>query len=579
MAPSEQTSIQQTDEMTPQELALLHEAFFSRRNISGLVDQLPFALWIKDIQGRFVGVNQQWLDEENVASIGEVTGKNDYDLFEPIRAALNIRRDWEMLDEGRQVMSIDQIERNGEEVETRTTRIPLRNDTGAVVGVIGFSKSASALVDCATEVPAVEIDSVTGAGTQAALHDRLTELVGSDQPATLLLFSLDDLGIVSDSLGNEFGDMLLGAAARRFTTAFGPHLFRNRNDEFAVVLPTVDANQLEEVGRTMLEKWNQPLLIDGNEIYGSISVGIAALAGRNRSTLVVQDGELAVNEAKRAGGNRVVTFSPERRQVANDELAQQMLVRRAVANKEFNLHWQPIVDIESGEIRGCEALLRWRPAGGSQILPAAEFFPFLERSGLIVQLGKYVIDEACRQHVAWREHNATRATVPVFINVSARQFIGGMLAKDVLNSLKKHGMAAEFMTIELVESSVSNMSEEMLIDLATLREAGVKIAIDDFGASQSSIASLSTVSIDFAKIDRRLTNRIMTGADEPILDALGAIFRTQNIQAVVQGVENEEQLDWLRQRGWGMAQGYYLGEPLDPYELIPILARSASNIT
>ena len=577
MAPSDQASIQKTDEITPEELALLHEAFFSRRNISGLVDQLPFSLWIKDIQGRFVGVNQQWLDEENFDSVGDVTGKNAYDLFDPIRAALNIRRDWEMLDEGRQLVAVDQIERDGKELQLRTTRLPLRNETGAVVGVIGFSKAGAAQNNSIAQATPVEIDSVTGAGTRAALDDRLTKLIGSDQPATLLLFSLDDHGIVSDSLGNEFGDMLLGAAARRFTTAFGPHLFRNRPDEFAVVLPTIDSGQLKEVGQTMLDKWNQPLLIDGNEIYGSISVGMASLANRNRSPLVIQDSELAVNKAKREGGNRVVMFSPELRQAANDDLAEQMLVRRAVANKEFNLHWQPIVDIESGQIHGCEALLRWRPAGGSQILPAAEFFPFLERSGLIVQLGKYVIDEACRQHVAWREHNAIKMPIPVFVNVSVRQFIGGMLANDVLTSLHKHGMSPEFMTIELAESSLSNQSDEMVQDLKTLRDAGVHIAIDDFGASQSSIASLSTMSIDFAKVDRRLTNRIINGADEPILDALVAIFQSQNIRAVAQGVENEGQLAWLRDRGWGMAQGYHLGEPLDAYELIPKLARRANG--
>lgn len=563
-------------ELSAKDLEEVHAAFFAQQNMLQFLDQLPYAIWVKDTQGRYMGANQQWLTNEGMTSVDEVAGKNDYDLFEPIRAAAGIRRYWEMLDEARPVTSVDKIERNGVAETVRTTRMPLRDSSQRVVGMVGFSQTSTATTSAEAEESEVEIeiDPITGVGMKVALTDRLGELINSDQPGSLLLFCLDDHGIVGESLGHDFGDMLLRAAARRLTTAFGPHLFRNRDDEFAVVLPTTDRAQLEEIGERMLAKWRQPLVIDGNHIYGSISIGMTMLGERNRPPLVLQDAEIAVNEAKRSGGSRVVIYSPEHRQTADDQLAQRMLVRRAVADREFNLHWQPIVDAGSGRTRAFEALLRWRPAGGSQILPAAEFFPFLERSGLIVQLGKFVIDEACRQHIEWREHKAIRTPIPVHVNVSARQFLSGLLASDLISTLRKSGVEPNQLVLEVVESAVANPSSEMLSDLAELRDAGVRIAIDDFGASHASFASLQALPIDVAKVDRRLTARIVPGADDPILDAFRSVFEANNITPIVQGVESPEQLEWLRSRGWGLVQGYHLGAPSDAFDITQALASS-----
>lgn len=561
--------------LTNEEIDLVHAAFFAKKSMSFLIDQLPFALWAKDVRGRYVGANKQWLDDEKFAELSEIVGKNDYDLFDPVRAATHIRRDWEMLDEGRPLIAVDSIDRDGQPETQQVTRLPLRDADLEVVGIVGFSSSTSALANNIDQSAAVHIDPTTGVGVQQALHDRIGELIDSDQPGSLMLIRLDDYETVSDSLGQEFGDMLLRAAARRLTKAFGPHLFRNRSDEFAVVLPSVDRGHLEEIGEAMLAKWRQPFVIDGNHIYGSVSIGVAALTERTRSALVLQDGALAVSEAAKHGGSRIVIYSSEHRRAADDELAQQMLVRRAVSDKEFDLHWQPIVHGHTGQTFAFEALLRWRPAGGSQILPAAEFFPFLERSGLIVQLGKFVINEACRQHVAWREHPSIKTPIPVHINVSARQFTSGVLASDIISSLEENGVAPDQLTVEVVESAIAQPPDEMLRDLYTLRDAGVKIAIDDFGASHSSIASLASLPIDIAKVDRRLTSRIIPGTPEPILDAFATVFDAHGITPVAQGVESEEQLEWLRSRGWNLVQGYHLGEPLDAHDITPLLAGSS----
>jgi len=223
MPGQQQEQSESGQELTADELAHVEAAFYAQHNISTLLDQLPFALWIKDVQGRYVGANQQWLDAESFASITDIAGVNDYDLFEPARAAANIRRDWEVLDQGRPLMAMDSIDRSGKTETQRITRMPLRDSYHSVVGVVGFSAATATIAEAPTDDAALEIDQTTGVGVQAALQARVCELIHSDQPGSLMLIRLDDHGIVSESLGHEFGDMLLRAAARRLTTTFGPH--------------------------------------------------------------------------------------------------------------------------------------------------------------------------------------------------------------------------------------------------------------------------------------------------------------------------------------------------------------------
>jgi len=557
---------------TSPELLEARAAFFTSDNIGRLIDHLPVALWVKDTQGRFLGGNQQWLFEEDLSSLEDIIGQNDYDLFDHVRAAGNIARSWEVLDAGRALTTVEEIERNGENHSVRVTRVPLRDTSQAIVGVVGLSEATGDRVTPPSESLVADVDPITGVGSCDALELRLQELLGSTQPSALMLIQLDNHSMVSDSLGHDFGDMLLRAAARRLTGVFGPHLFRNRANEFAAVLPTTDSSHIEEIGQTLLDKWRQPLVVDRTEIYGSVSIGATLLSEASRPRQVRQDAELATNAAQESGGSRFVLHTAELRSRADDALAQQMLVRRAVANREFNLHWQPIVDVQTGAVRGCEGLLRWRPAGGAQVLPAAEFLPFLDRSGLIVQVGKSVMESACRQYIAWREHNRGPSAVRIFINMSARQFAQPRVAEALLDTLQKHGVPPAQLAIEMPAATIADVEEDVLVELEDLRARGVRLALDEFGASDVSLTALDRVNVDFAKIDRRLIQRVQANANEPFLDAIKSVLADRSVTAVVQGVETEEQLDWLRDRGWDMAQGYHIGKPLDGHDLAPNLA-------
>ena len=283
---------------------------------------------------------------------------------------------------------------------------------------------------------AAEIDELTGLGNLASLNKTIAEYLSANTPTTVVLLDLDEFRVINDSLGHAFGDLVLQAAARRLSAVFGDQLFRPGGDEFAVVLPSGDPSQIDEITDIVLTKWRTPLIIDGSEIYSGVSIGTVTRAlSHKHADDMIRDAEIAMYEAKRLGRNRAVAFRSELGETADEELERQMLGRRAVVNREFHLFWQPMFNTQDGQIAACEALLRWRPAGGLNTLSAAEFIPFLERSGLIIPVGEQVIDEALQQFALWRSRHDRPIDVPVSLNVSERQLESGGVVNSLLASL------------------------------------------------------------------------------------------------------------------------------------------------
>lgn len=353
---------------------------------------------------------------------------------------------------------------------------------------------------------------------------------------------------------------------------FGSRLFRVSGDAFVVVLPTTERAQLDVVTEQILQRWTRPLIVDGTEIYGGVSIGIAPINGQASSTQVLQDAEMALRKAKDGGRNRAIVFDPVQQSLADEELWRQMLVRRAVADKEFSLYWQPIVEIESGTVVGVEALLRWQPAGGETARPAAEFVPFLEHSGLVIPIGRQVIDDACRQHMSWRTQNKIGRPISIFVNVSRRQFTSDALADDVLSTLQNHGVDPKNLTLEVADLSAGTDIEKVVNDIARLGRAGVRVAVDDFGVANSTLADLANLPIQIAKVSRSITGRIEEGKNDPMLDSIQHITRSVGVQTIAQGVENDMQLEWLRSRGWTHVQGYHISKPMSPEAMTDYLA-------
>ncbi len=552
----------------------IHRALSLRETTDRLTAAIGSQIWVTDLDGRIVRANGPWLAAHGYSDVREVLGKTVHDILDPVVAAMSVSNALHVKDTGENCTSSFTNDA-GESIQS--VRMPLL-ESGEMVGLVGvLTPQQTVAATSGTVVSGGDVDQLTGASSLDALHTHLTEVLALPEPMAMLLIGLDDFRVVNNSLGRDVGDRLLQKAAKRLITVFGSRLFRVGGDEFVVMLPTNEKSQLDVVTEQILQRWRQPIVVDGTEIYGGVSIGIAPLIGQTSSVQVLQDAEIALRKAKDGGRNQAVVFDPAQQQLADEELWRQMLVRRAAAEHEFSLAWQPIIEIETGAIAGVEALLRWQPAGGESTRPAAEFIPFLEHSGLIIPVGRQVLDDACRQHTTWRTQDKVAHAIPLFVNVSRRQFTSDGLVDDVLTTLQKHGVDPQNLTLEVSDFGPGDDRDKMVADLTRLQSAGVRVAIDEFGVGESTLSDLAHMPLHCAKIARSITDRIEVGLNEPLLDSIQHITRSLGIGTIVQGVENDVQLEWLRSKGWTHAQGYHLSKPLRPEEMTDFLAAHFSR--
>lgn len=416
-------------------------------------------------------------------------------------------------------------------------------------------------------------DPLTGIGDRAALKDAIRHFLSTESALTVVLLDLDEFRVVNESLGHDFGDQILVAAARRLGAVFADHLFRAGGDEFAVLLPTHNEDQVSELADIVLTKWRTPLIVDNADIYSGISIGSAIRTPEHHDPGdLLRDAEIAMYEAKRLGRNRAVFFRPELKAAADAELETQMLGRRAVVNREFQLFWQPMFDAMTGTITSCEALLRWRPAGGLNTLPAADFIPFLERSGLIIPVGELVIEQAFQQYAQWAGRPDIAGDVPISMNISRRQIESGGVVDSLLSAFDSTGMNPRSLIVEISESVTGSCTKQMRNDLQHLRDVGVRVGVDDFGGGQASLLAMADFPMDIVKLDRTAASRVTDDKDNPLLSAIHDIIKSRDLTSVVTGVETKKQLRWFQRHGWDWVQGYFVGKPADEAEATKLLA-------
>ncbi len=416
-------------------------------------------------------------------------------------------------------------------------------------------------------------DDLTGLPNRRALTKAIDESSG-----TLLYLDLDSFKVINDSLGHHAGDEMLTTVADRlrFTvraSEAGGTVHRLGGDEFAVLIESTDTRVVGKLARDIHEAIGAPIWISGLEIYSTASVGIAHIVGAagngETAATVLRNADIAMYEAKRAGRNRTRIFATEMRERADQQLDLQMRLRRAVEEMEFTLHYQPLFDGPSGTMTGVEALLRWSPPGQDVSGPAL-FLPYLEETNLIVEVGRFVMDEACRQMAEWRSHNPEMDSVHLAVNVSRKQFDSGLLTEQVADSLSRHGLDATDLIVEITETAVTDCPADLVARLSELRAMGVKIAIDDFGVGQSSLSQLYGLPVDILKVDRSFVSRLEAGEPEPVTDAVLAIAASLGLRTVAEGIESAEQMEWLVAAGCNTMQGYHLSRPVAP-DRIPSL--------
>ena len=404
------------------------------------------------------------------------------------------------------------------------------------------------------------------------LHETLARATERDGLAGVFFLDLDNFKNVNDSMGHVFGDRVLQAVAERLRAVVREIGFCARlgGDEFTVVVERVNSPvDIERAAERLVEGFQEPLLVDGRELLMGLSLGASLFPvhGRDPEGLL-RAADAALFHAKAQGRSRVRVFSPELLEAAAAKFATEQGLRRAVDRGEFELHFQPEVDLATCEAGLVEALLRWRLPDGSHATPQA-FLPVAEDCGLIREIGEWVIQSTVEHAARWRA--AAWPPVRVAVNVSALQLLDSRFVQSLANALDRHGLPAQCIEVELTEN-VLQTGRHTTEALAMLRELGVGVALDDFGTGYSSLVSLQQLPLTRVKLDRSLIATIDTSArSQAITRAIISLCQSLGLEVTAEGVERQEQLAWLLGYPAMHLQGYLLSAPVAEADLLTAL--------
>lgn len=393
----------------------------------------------------------------------------------------------------------------------------------------------------------------------------------------MLFVDLDRLKLVNDTLGHAVGDMLITQFGQRLARCVrqGDTVGRFSGDEFAVVLTDLArGDDAAIVAQKILDALAEPFDLGGNEANVTASIGVSIFPndGEDAETLL-KNADMAMYRVKKSTRNAYRYFTAKMNQRAQAKVELNTNLRHALEREEFDLHYQPKVDLASGELRGTEALLRWHhPRRG--MVPPAEFIPALEDSGLIVPVGEWVIKTACDQLRAWRE--AGLAALPIAVNLSARQFRERNLSAFISDCMRARGLPADLLELEITESLLMEDPEQAALTLKALHEAGIKISIDDFGTGYSSLSYLIRFPLSALKIDRSFVHGAASSkGSAAIVRAVIELAHTLGLTVIAEGVEQDADAALLRAHGCDQAQGYLFGKPVPAADIARRLAPAA----
>ena len=528
-----------------------------QRNRS-LVDASPLAIVELDESGRAVQWNRAAEGILGWPATGEGSG------LHPLPVADVLAR---LVGEGSAEVDCTHVRDDGVPVELALAVAPVEGGIMAVAADISGRKALEAqLAHSALH------DGLTNLPNRVLLLDRLEVALAraarSGVPVAVLYLDLDRFKVVNDSLGHGTGDKLLVAVAARLrdVARVGDTVARVGGDEFVVCCEGLDGeDDATAMAARMCEAVAEPVVLDGVELFVTTSVGIAvAEAGQDAATLL-RDADAALYRAKERGKNRAEVFDDEVRAAVAERMAVESALHRAVERGELRLHYQPVVDLLDGSVVGVEALVRWQhPERG--LLPPAAFIPVAEETGLIVPLGAWVLQEACR----WRASQPLERRVQISVNLSPRQLAAPDLVEMVVRALTDTGTPPSALCLEVTESVFVADMELARGRLQELRDLGISLAIDDFGTGYSSLAYLRSFPLDVVKLDRGFVADL--GTSEVDVEIVGAVVRMATalgLCVVAEGVEEVAQLAGLRAVGCTRAQGYLFARP-QPAELLSL---------
>ncbi|MBA4374195.1 MAG: diguanylate cyclase [Thermodesulfovibrio sp.] len=419
-------------------------------------------------------------------------------------------------------------------------------------------------------------DALTGLPNRALFMDRLKHRIRQVQKSALrqppyrfaaLFLDLDRFKIINDSLGHLVGDQLLISVSQRLSEAVRPEdtVARLGGDEFAIILEDIlDREHAEQITERLQENLSLPFYIEGNEVFTTASIGIAlSSAEYERPEEMIRDADIAMYQVKGKGKASHEVFETGMYTSTVERLHLETDLRRAVEHQEFILHYQPIIELCNDRLIGFEALVRWNHPQRGLIYPL-EFIPLAEETGLIIQIGEWVLREACRQLNAWKTDHAMHSPLKMSVNISSRQFLQHDLPEKIRQILGSNSLDGVNLTIEITESMIMENVDSAIEILNQLRDMGVHIHIDDFGTGYSSLSYIHRFPVNALKIDRSFVEKMHEDDENmEIVKTIISLARNLNLELIAEGLETPDQLSQLKELNCHYGQGYFLSRPLD----------------
>jgi len=541
------------------------------RRQADVIDQIQDAVIETDLEGVITGWNggAQQLFGHDPAS---VTGKSASSIFSESGFGL-FKKEFmnPLMKNGHYEMEVSENRKSGERIFVHLSLSLRRDEKGEPVGIICYAIDTTRQKQAEDQLTYLaHYDHLTDLPNRTLFFDRLKQALKrarwNRRSVGVMFLDLDRFKVINDTMGHGKGDQVLRSAAERLLTSVreGDTVSRLGGDEFAILL--VDVARKEDISRIakkILERMNAPFIIEGREHFVTASIGISIFPEDSDSAdILVANADVSMYRAKDLGRNNYQMYSPAMDEGAKERLELENRLRHALELDEFKIHYQPKVDLQTGQITGMEALVRWKPEG-SDLIPPARFIPILEETGLIVPVGEWILRTACKQTKIW--HEAGHSDLSVAVNLSGRQFNQDDLIDVVDRALKDTGLSPTHLELELTESILMEHLDKTVGAMTKLSDMGIRISIDDFGTGYSSLGYLNKFPIHTLKIDRSFINDIAHDEDSAALtQAIISMAQKLRLTVVAEGVENLKQLQFLQGSNCDEVQGYFFSPPVVP---------------
>jgi diguanylate cyclase (GGDEF)-like protein/PAS domain S-box-containing protein len=473
-----------------------------------------------------------------------------------------------------QRFEIEMIRLDGELIDVEMATMPILYEGKMVKQVIGRDITERKRTEKTIQNMAF-YDALTGLPNRNKFRQELNQVLtkpGSEKLAVLFL-DLDRFKIINDTKGHTIGDLLLKKVASRLVGSIQKDgiVSRHGGDEFIILLKNMEKEKVGHMAQKILNEFSEPLHLDDQEFYVTPSIGISLYPGdaTDEETLI-KLADIAMYAAKERGKNNFQFYSSQYSGHSSRKMEIENGLRKAIEHEQLLLNYQPQMELDSGELVGIEALVRWmHPVYG--LVPPNEFIPLAEETGLIVPLGKWILEKACEQNKRWQE--AGNIKVPIAVNISVRQFQDDYFVDSVKKSLQQVGLDPQYLELEITESIMQNFERSVVI-LNELKEIGVKISIDDFGTGYSSLSYLKHLPIDNLKIDKSFVDDIPDHSNRgSIVKTIIDMGHNLNYTVIAEGIESPDQVEFLKEHNCKIGQGYFYSRPLPADEIEKLLIK------